>query len=49
VRVTQASWCAPWRYFLAAPQAHFRRPAVRAFVDWALGEARDETSTPQPL
>jgi hypothetical protein len=24
-----------------APEAHFRRPVVRAFVDWALQEARD--------
>ncbi len=42
VRVTQESWRAPWSYFLAAPPAHFRRPVVRAFVDWALAEARDE-------
>ena len=38
VRVTQESWRAPWSYFLVAPAAHFRRPAVRAFVDWALEE-----------
>jgi LysR family glycine cleavage system transcriptional activator len=41
VRVTQQSWLSPWSYFLVAPQAHFRRPVVRAFVDWALAEARD--------
>jgi LysR family transcriptional regulator, glycine cleavage system transcriptional activator len=41
VRVTQDSWRAPWSYFFVAPQAHFRRPVVRAFVDWALGEARE--------
>ncbi len=30
VRVTRDSWRAPWSYFLPAPEAHFRRPAVRA-------------------
>jgi LysR family glycine cleavage system transcriptional activator len=40
VRVTQETWLAPWSYFLTAPATHFRRPAVRAFVDWALDEAR---------
>jgi LysR family glycine cleavage system transcriptional activator len=40
VRVTQESWRAPWSYFLVAPHAHFRRPVVRAFVDWAREEAR---------
>lgn len=44
VRVTQESWRAPWRYFLVAPQAHFRRPVVRAFVDWALAEAHDDAA-----
>jgi LysR family glycine cleavage system transcriptional activator len=44
VRVTQESWRSPWSYFLAAPAAHFRRPVVRAFVDWALQEARDDTA-----
>jgi LysR family glycine cleavage system transcriptional activator len=42
VRVTQESWRAPWSYFLVAPAAHFRRSVVRAFVDWALQEARAE-------
>ena len=42
VRLTQESWRAPWSYFLVAPAAHFRRPIVRAFVDWALEEARSE-------
>jgi len=42
VRVTRESWRAPWSYFLVAPPAHFRRPVVRAFVDWALAEARDD-------
>lgn len=46
VRVTQESWRAPWSYYLVAPQAHFRRPVVRAFVDWALAEARDEATAP---
>jgi LysR family glycine cleavage system transcriptional activator len=41
VRVTQEHWMAPWSYFLTAPAAHFRRPVVRTFVDWALEEARD--------
>jgi LysR family glycine cleavage system transcriptional activator len=40
IRVTQESWVAQWSYFLVAPAAHFKRPAVRAFVDWALEEAR---------
>ncbi len=40
VRVTQESWLAPWSYYLMAPPAHFRRPLVRTFVDWALAEAR---------
>jgi LysR family glycine cleavage system transcriptional activator len=44
VRVTQESWRAAWSYYLVAPAAHFRRPVVRAFVDWALAEARTETS-----
>jgi LysR family transcriptional regulator, glycine cleavage system transcriptional activator len=44
VRVTQESWRSPWSYFLVAPEAHFRRPVVRAFVDWALQEARDESA-----
>jgi LysR family glycine cleavage system transcriptional activator len=42
VRVTQENWMAPWSYFLTAPVAHFRRPIVRTFVDWALEEARSE-------
>jgi LysR family glycine cleavage system transcriptional activator len=40
VRVTQESWVSPWSYFLTAPPAHFKRPVVRTFVDWALEEAR---------
>ncbi len=40
IRVTQDSWIAEWSYFLVAPAAHFKRPTVRAFVDWALEEAR---------
>jgi LysR family glycine cleavage system transcriptional activator len=46
VRVTQESWRAPWSYFLAAPPAHFRRPVVRAFVDWALAEAHADAAAP---
>ena len=44
VRVTQESWRAPWSYFLVAPAAHFRRPVVRAFVDWAREEARQASA-----
>jgi LysR family glycine cleavage system transcriptional activator len=40
VRVTHETWLAPWSYYLVAPPAHFRRPIVRTFVDWALEEAR---------
>ena len=40
VRVTQETWMAPWSYYLTAPAAHFRRPIVRTFVDWAMEEAR---------
>lgn len=40
VRVTQETWLSPWSYHLIAPPAHFKRPVVRAFVDWALEEAR---------
>ena len=40
VRVTQESWMSPWSYFLVAPPAHFKRPVVRTFADWALEEAR---------
>jgi LysR family glycine cleavage system transcriptional activator len=46
VRVTQESWRAPWSYLLVAPQPHFRRPVVRAFVDWSLQEAREEGTGP---
>ena len=45
LRLTQESWRAPWSYFLVAPAAHFRRPIVRTFVDWALEEAREEAAT----
>ena len=38
VRVTQENWISPWSYFLMAPPAHFKRPVVRTFVDWALEE-----------
>jgi len=41
IRVTQESWRAGWSYSLVAPSTHFARPVVRAFVDWALQEARD--------
>lgn len=44
IRVTQESWRAEWSYFLAAPAVQFRRPTVRAFVDWALEEARAPSS-----
>jgi LysR family glycine cleavage system transcriptional activator len=45
VRVTQESWRAAWSYFLVAPAAHLRRPVARAFVEWALQEARDEAAS----
>jgi len=44
VRVTRESWVSPWSYYLVAPPAHFRRPVVRTFVDWALEEARASPS-----
>ena len=44
VRVTQENWISPWSYFLMAPPAHFKRPVVRTFVDWALEEARSGTA-----
>jgi len=44
VPVTQESWRAPWSYFLVAPPAHFRRRVVRAFVDWALAEGREDAT-----
>jgi LysR family transcriptional regulator, glycine cleavage system transcriptional activator len=44
VRVTQETWLSPWSYFLMAPPAHFKRPVVRTFVDWALEEARSSAS-----
>jgi len=40
VRLTRESWRAAWSYRLVAPQAHFARPNVRAFVDWVMDEAR---------
>ena len=45
IRVTQDSWLAEWSYFLVAPPAHFKRPAVRAFVDWAVEESRGSTAS----
>jgi LysR family glycine cleavage system transcriptional activator len=44
VRVTQEHWMAPWSYYLTAPAAHFRRPVVRTFVDWALEEAHNDSA-----
>ena len=44
VRVTQENWVSPWSYFLMAPPAHFKRPVVRTFVDWALTEAGSSAS-----
>jgi len=41
VRVTSETWLSPWSYHLMAPPAHFRRPVVRTFVDWALEEAKN--------
>ena len=40
VRVTQETWLSPWSYYLIAPPAHFKRPVVRTFVDWAIEEAK---------
>jgi LysR family glycine cleavage system transcriptional activator len=48
VRVTQENWISPWSYFLTAPPAHFKRPVVRTFVDWALEEARSADAVDQP-
>ena len=48
VRVTQENWISPWSYFLTAPPAHFKRPVVRTFVDWALEEARSAGAVEQP-
>jgi LysR family glycine cleavage system transcriptional activator len=45
VRVTPETWLAPWSYYLMAPVAHFRRPLVRTFVDWALAEARADAGS----
>jgi LysR family transcriptional regulator, glycine cleavage system transcriptional activator len=45
IRVTQESWLAEWSYYLVAPAGHFKRPTVRAFVDWALEEARSPRGT----
>jgi LysR family glycine cleavage system transcriptional activator len=47
VRVTQENWISPWSYFLTAPPAHFKRPVVRTFVDWALEEARSAGAVEQ--
>jgi len=44
VRVTPESWMSPWSYFLVAPPAHFKRPVVRTFADWALEEARSSNA-----
>jgi LysR family transcriptional regulator, glycine cleavage system transcriptional activator len=44
VRITREGWIAPWSYYLMAPAAHFRRPLVRTFVDWALTESRTGTN-----
>lgn len=46
VRVTQEAWTSPWSYFLTAPAAHFRRPTVRAFVDWAKSDVLAGSSPP---
>ena len=35
---------APAAHDLTAPAAHFRRPVVRTFVDWALEEARNDSA-----
>lgn len=47
VRVTPESWTAPWSYYLMAPGAHFRRPLVRTFIDWALEESRTDREANQ--
>jgi LysR family transcriptional regulator, glycine cleavage system transcriptional activator len=41
LRLTRESWQADWAYHLVAPAAHFTRPNVRAFVDWALTAAAE--------
>lgn len=39
IRLGDRNWPAEWSYTLTAPPAHFARPRVRAFIDWALAEA----------
>jgi LysR family glycine cleavage system transcriptional activator len=46
LRLTQEHWTAPWNYYAVAPAAHFRRPAVKAFVEWLLEEARGSPGGP---
>ncbi|MBP7065947.1 LysR substrate-binding domain-containing protein [Ferrovibrio sp.] len=36
VRIGQQSWQAEWVYQVVAPEAHFRRPLLRAVLDWLL-------------
>lgn len=48
VRLTQESWIAPWSYYAVAPPAHFRRPAVKAFVEWLQEEAQQAQSADKP-
>lgn len=38
VRIGQQSWKADWAYHVVAPEAHFRRPLLRAVLDWLLAQ-----------
>lgn len=40
LRLTRDSWPAEWAYHFVAPPAHFSRPNVRAFMEWAQSEAQ---------
>lgn len=39
VRLFEQSWKSDWRYYIVGPAAQFRRPLVKALVDWLLEEA----------
>lgn len=39
VRLFEQSWKSDWSYHIVAPAAQFKRPLVKALVDWLLEEA----------
>jgi LysR family glycine cleavage system transcriptional activator len=41
VRPFDRSWRSEWSYWVVGPPAQFRRPPVRAFVDWLLAQGSD--------